>query len=129
MKKTLALVLTLALLLGLVLSAQATENEKTIYVLVKVLGNQYWSIVEAGAKQAGEDLGCKVVIIGTAAESEIEKQVGQLQDAVSSQADGIVVAPLDRKAMINPIAEQFKSGIPMILIDSSVDSEDYSQKT
>ena len=128
MKKLLALTLALVLVLGLVVSAQATDAaaKKTIYVLVKVLGNQYWSIVEAGAKQAGEDLGCNVVIIGTAAESEIEKQVGLLQDAVSSQADGIVIAPLDRKAMINPIAEQFKSGIPMILIDSSVDSEDYS---
>jgi len=125
MKKLLALILALVLTLGLLATAQA-EAQKTIYVLVKVLGNQYWSIVEAGAKQAGEDLGCNVVIIGTAAESEIEKQVSQLQDAVSAQADGIVIAPLDRKAMINPIAEQFQSGIPMILIDSSVDSEDYS---
>ena len=125
MKKMLALVLALTLTLGLLATAQAAET-KTIYVLVKVLGNQYWSIVEAGAKKAGEDLGCNVVIIGTAAESEVEKQVGLLQDAVSAQADGIVIAPLDRKALINPIAEQFKSGIPMVLIDSSVDSEDYS---
>ena len=125
MKKFLALTLALVLCLGSFAMAHA-EEPKTIYVLVKVLGNQYWSIVEAGAKKAGEDLGCNVVIIGTAAESEIEKQVGLLQDAVSAQADGIVIAPLDRKAMINPIAEQFQSGIPMILIDSSVDSEDYS---
>lgn len=105
---------------------EAPATTKTIYVLVKVLGNQYWSIVEAGAKKAGEDLGCNVVIVGTAAESEVEKQVALLQDAVSAQADGIVIAPLDRKAMMNPISEQFKSGIPMILIDSSVDTEDYS---
>ena len=127
MKKVLALALALVLTLGLVVSAQATDAApKTIYVIVKVLGNQYWSIVEAGARQAGEDLGCNVVIIGTAAESEVERQVTLLQDAVSSQADGIVIAPLDRLALINPIAEQFKSGIPLILIDSSVDSEDYS---
>lgn len=103
-----------------------SQEKKTIYVLVKVLGNQYWSIVEAGARKAGEELGCNVVILGTAAESEIEKQVALIQDAVSAQADGIVIAPLDRKAMVAPISEQFKSGIPMILIDSSIDSEDYS---
>ncbi len=126
MKRLLALALVLVMTLALVVSAQAADAQKTIYVLVKVLGNQYWSIVEAGAKKAGEDLGCKVVIIGTAAESEVEKQVALLQDAVSSQADGIVIAPLDRKAMATPISEQFKSGIPMILIDSSADTEDYS---
>ena len=104
----------------------APETTKTIYVLVKVLGNQYWSVVEAGAKKAGEDLGCNVVIVGTAAESDVEKQVALLQDAVSAQADGIVIAPLDRKALAAPISEQFKSGIPIILIDSSIDSEDYS---
>ena len=106
--------------------ATPADAEKTIYVLVKVLGNQYWSVVEAGAKKAGEDLGCNVVIVGTAAESDVERQVALLQDAVSAQADGIVIAPLDRKAMAAPISEQFKSGIPMILIDSSVDTEDYS---
>lgn len=127
MKKLLALALALVMMLGLVVSAQAeAAAQKTIYVIVKVLGNQYWSIVEAGARQAEADLGCKVVIVGTAAESEIEKQVAFLQDAVSSQADAIVIAPLDRKAMINPISEQFQSGIPIILIDSSVDTEDYS---
>lgn len=105
-------------------SAVATEK-KTIYVLVKVLGNQYWSIVEAGAKKAGEDLGCNVVILGTAAESDIEKQVALIQDAVSAQADGLVIAPLDRKAMVAPISEQVKAGIPTVLIDSSIDSEDY----
>ena len=126
MKKLLALALALVLTLGLVISVQAQEPQKTIYVIVKVLGNQYWSIVEAGAQKAGEDLGCKVVIVGTAAESEVERQVGLLQDAVSSMADGIVIAPLDRKATAASISEQFKSGIPMILIDSSVDSEDYS---
>lgn len=103
-----------------------TAEKKTVYVLVKVLGNQYWSVVEAGARKAGEDLGCNVVIVGTAAESEVEKQVALLQDAVSAKADAIVIAPLDRKAMAAPVSEQFKSGIPMILIDSSVDTEDYS---
>lgn len=103
-----------------------TAEKKTIYVLVKVLGNQYWSVVEAGARKAGEDLGCNVVIVGTAAESDVEKQVALLQDAVSAKAAAIVIAPLDRKAMAAPISEQFKSGIPMILIDSSADTEDYS---
>lgn len=129
MKKLIVLALALTMMLTVFaspLNAMAEAPQKTIYVLVKVLGNQYWSVVEAGARKAGEDLGCNVVIVGTAAESEVEKQVALLQDAVSAQADAIVIAPLDRKAMVAPISEQFVSGIPIILIDSSVDTEDYS---
>lgn len=132
-KRVVALMLAMVMVFSLAGcgSTASTSNEssgkkKTIYVIVKVLGNQYWSIVQAGAEKAGQDLGCNVVIIGTSAETEIEKQVALLQDSVTAKADGIVIAPLDRKAMIAPIKEQFKSGIPMILIDSGVDSEDYS---
>lgn len=147
MKKLTALALALVMMISLAACAKAptaapsgsaaptgsaapeatpTAGKKTVYVLVKVLGNQYWSVVEAGARKAGEELGCNVVIVGTAAESEVEKQVALLQDAVSAKADAIVIAPLDRKAMAAPISEQFKSGIPIILIDSSADTEDYS---
>ena len=37
--------------------------------------DRYWSILQAGAEQAGKDLGCKVVVVGTALESDIEGQL------------------------------------------------------
>ncbi|WP_066713680.1 ABC transporter substrate-binding protein [Clostridium sp. Marseille-P299] len=140
MKKIISMMLALVLVLSLTACSGSDKNtgnmgstgenntgsEKTIYVIVKVLGNQYWSVVQAGAEKAGKDLGCNVVIVGTAAESDIEGQVRYLQDAVSANADAIVIAPLDRTALKNPISEQFKSGTPLVLIDSSVDGEDYS---
>ena len=104
--------------------APAPAAEKTIYVIVKVLGNQYWSVVQAGAEQAGKDFGCKVVIVGTAAESDIEGQVRYLQDAVSAKADGIVISPLDRTSLAAPIAEQYGK-TPIVLIDSNVDGDAY----
>ncbi len=108
-------------------SAAAVDNsEKTIYVIVKVLGNQYWSVLQAGAEQAGKNLGCKVVVIGTALESDIEGQLTLLQNAVSAQASGIVIAPLDSVSLDAPITEAFNSGIPVVLVDTVIKSENYS---
>lgn len=104
----------------------ADNREKTIYVIVKVLGNQYWSILQAGAEQAGKDLGCNVVVIGTALESDIEGQLTLLQNAVSAQADGIVIAPLDSVSLDMPITEAHKSGIPVVLVDTVIKSDNYS---
>lgn len=101
-------------------------EEKTIYVIVKVLGNQYWSILQAGAEQAGKDLGCKVVVVGTALESDIEGQLTLIQNAVSAQAAGIVVAPLDSVSLDAPITEAYKSGIPVVLVDTVINSDNYS---
>lgn len=102
------------------------NSEKTIYVIVKVLGNQYWSVLQAGAEQAGKDLGCKVVIVGTALESDIEGQLTLLQNAVSAQADGIVIAPLDSVSLDKPITEAYNSGTPVVLVDTVINSENYS---
>lgn len=102
------------------------KEEKTIYVIVKVLGNQYWSVLQAGAEQAGKDLGCNVVVVGTALESDIEGQLTLLQNAVSAQADGIVIAPLDSVSLDAPITEAYNSGIPVVLVDTVIKSDNYS---
>lgn len=107
-------------------SEQTSEEEKTIYVIVKVLGNQYWSVLQAGAEQAGKDLGCNVVVVGTALESDIEGQLTLLQNAVSAQADGIVIAPLDSISLDAPITEAYNSGIPTVLVDTMINSDNYS---
>lgn len=102
------------------------QKAKTIYVIVKVLGNQYWSVLQAGAEQAGKDLGCNVVVVGTALESDIEGQLTLLQNAVSAQADGIVIAPLDSVSLDAPITEAYNSGIPVVLVDTVIKSDNYS---
>ena len=103
-----------------------TDNEKTIYFLTKILGNQYWSVVEQGAKKAAEELGVNLVVTGLASEAEIEKQVQQLQDAVSAKADAIVIGPVDSTAMANPVNDAFNSGIPIICVDTMINTENYS---
>lgn len=106
--------------------ASADASDKTIYVIVKVLGNQYWSVLQAGAEQAGKDLGCNVVVVGTALESDIEGQLTLLQNAVSAQADGIVIAPLDSVSLDAPITEAYNSGTPVVLVDTVIKSDNYS---
>lgn len=107
-------------------TAAASADGKTIYVIVKVLGNQYWSVLQAGAEQAGKDLGCNVVVVGTALESDIEGQLTLLQNAVSAQADGIVIAPLDSVSLDAPITEAYNSGTPVVLVDTIIKSDNYS---
>jgi len=128
MKKTLALVLSISmLLLALIAPAVGSaEAPKTIYMIVKVIGNQYWAVLQAGAEQAGKDLGANVVVVGVALESDIEGQINLLQNAVSAQADGIVIGPVDSTSLANPIKEAYESGIPVVLVDTTVKGDAFS---
>lgn len=144
MKKILAMCLTAILSVGMLAgcgqgatSAGASSNgtgtatqtngdQKDIYVIVKSLGNQYWSVLQAGAEKAGKDLGCNVIVVGVPQESDIEGQLNLLQNAVSAQADGIVIAPLDSVSLDAPITEAYNSGIPIVLVDTMITSDNYS---
>ena len=72
------------------------------------------------------NLGCNVVVVGTALESDIEGQLTLLQNAVSAQADGIVIAPLDSVSLDAPITEAYNSGTPVVLVDTLIKSDNYS---
>ena len=137
MKKLLALILVLAMSVSLVAcggdndadtpsNADGEASQKTVYFLTKILGNQYWSVVEQGAKDAAEELGIKLVVTGLANEAEIEKQVQQLQDAVSAEADAIVIGPTDSTALANPVSDAFKSGTPIVIVDTMINTDDYN---
>ena len=125
MKKLLALALVLVLALGMAFGAVA-EEKKTIYLILKVIGNQYWAVLQQGAEKAAEDLGCELVVVGVASESDIEGQITFLQNAVSTQADGIVIGPVDSVSLANPVREVYESGTPIVLVDTTVDGDQYS---
>lgn len=136
MKKAIAILLSTVMTLGLAACSPAApannqttdkkDGQKTVYFLTKILGNQYWSVVEQGAKDAAKELGVNLVVTGLASEAEVEKQVQQLQDAVSAKASAIVLGPVDSTAMANPVNDAFKSGIPVVIVDTMIKTENYS---
>jgi ribose transport system substrate-binding protein len=137
MKKAIAILLSTVMTLGLAAcspkpaatsgtAGEKKDGQKTIYFLTKILGNQYWSVVEQGAKDAAKELGVNLVVTGLASEAEVEKQVQQLQDAVSAKAAAIVLGPVDSTAMANPVNDAFKSGIPVVIVDTMIKTDNYS---
>ena len=103
-----------------------SEGDKTVYFLTKILGNQYWSVVEEGVRAAADEMGVNLVVTGLASEAEVEKQVQQLQDAVSAQSDVIIIGPTDSTAMSRPVEDAFDSGIPIVIVDTMINTDKYS---
>ena len=93
--------------------------------IAKVMGAQYWAIVEMGVRKAAEELGIDVTYVGLQNEAEVEKQSMLLQDALSAKADAIIIAPTDSRAMVIPIQEAYDTGVPIVLVDTRIFSEAY----
>lgn len=90
----------------------------TIAVIPKGTTHEYWQSVDAGATQAGKDLGVTIAWKGPLQESDRAAQIAIVQQFVSSGVSGIVLAPLDDTALASPVASAKAKNIPVVVIDS-----------
>jgi len=104
----------------------SVPGRPTIYVIVKAMGNAYWGVLQAGAIDAGKELGANVIITGIPDEARIEDQITLLQNAVSARADAILIAVASSVAQANEVERAYDSGIPIILIDTMADTSKYT---
>ena len=135
LKKTIALILCALMALSMLTACgssgantggQTDSGRKNIYVIVKSMGAAYWAVLQAGAIDAGKDLGANVIITGIPDEARIEDQITLLQNAVSAKADAILIAVANSEAEAAEVETAYDSGIPIILIDTMVNTSKYT---
>ena len=100
-----------------------------IAVIPKGLTHEFWKSIHAGAIKAARDLlaeGVEVEVIwkGPIREDDREQQVQVVEAFTSQGVSGIVLAPLDDKALVRPVEDAKRLGIPTVIIDSDLASPD-----
>jgi ribose transport system substrate-binding protein len=110
-------------------SPQSSANARlSVAVVPKGTSHEFWKSIHAGAVRAMQELtaqGDSVTIIwkGPIREDDREQQVQVVESFVSQRIAGIVLAPLDRRALVRPVEEARRAGVPTIIIDSGLDSD------
>lgn len=95
-----------------------------VMVIPKGTTHEFWQSLHAGALKAGEERGdVDVIWQGPLKEDERGEQIKLVHDAVALGVDGIVLAPLDSKALVEPVEAAIAKGIPVVIIDSALESE------
>jgi ribose transport system substrate-binding protein len=85
--------------------------------------HEHWRTVHAGAVKAAEELGdVEIVWQGSQKEDDRTEQIKLVQSAVAARVDGIILAPLDSKALVAPVEEAIAAGIPVVIFDSALES-------
>jgi ribose transport system substrate-binding protein len=109
-------------------TARADGDAMTIAVIPKGTTHDFWRSIHAGALQAAQELteeGTPVQVIwkGPLREDDREQQVQVVEGFISQRIDGMVLAPLDDRALVRPVEESQRAGIPVVIIDSGLASE------
>jgi len=98
----------------------------SIAVIPKGANQVYWKSVHAGAVKAGQELGVEIIWKGPLKEDDRESQIKVVEDFITRGVSGIVLAPLDNAALRAPVNEAVRSKIPVVIIDSALDGENYA---
>jgi ribose transport system substrate-binding protein len=82
--------------------------------------NPFWQIVWDGAEEmAAHWQVVNLTINAPTSEADVDTQIAQLEDAITTGAEALVVAPTDASAL-NPTFDRAKeAGIPVLIIDSN----------
>jgi ribose transport system substrate-binding protein len=102
---------------------QGIAREKVIAVIPKGTASMWWEVVHKGAEAAGTEFGYKINWNGPEQETDREKQIQAVEDAIVQKVRGIVLGPNDEKALVRPIKKIKSAGIACVIIDSAVDAD------
>ena len=106
----------------------SNSNRKlTIAVVPKGTSHEFWKSIHAGAVKAAQELsseGTQVEVIwkGPLREDDREQQIQVVEGFASQGVNGIVLAPLDNRALARPVEEAKAAGVPTVIIDSALES-------
>jgi ribose transport system substrate-binding protein len=121
------------LILVFAISCTKTDNGKkkfTIAVIPKGTTHEFWKSIHAGSNKAAGELtaqGTEVEVIwkGPIREDDREQQIQVVEGFAAQGVSGIVLAPLDNRALVRPVAEAGRAGVPTVIIDSGLESNDF----
>jgi len=106
----------------------ASAKTLTIAVIPKGTSHEFWKSIHAGAVQASQELtaagdSVKIIWKGPLREDDRELQIQVVEGFTTQGVQGMVLAPLDRRALVRPVEEAKAAGVPTVIIDSGLESD------
>jgi ribose transport system substrate-binding protein len=109
----------------LILGACGRRHRPVYAVIIKGTAVIHWQTVHAGAVAAAREASVDIDYNGPAMEADFARQIAILDDSINRRVDGILLAPSDRVALVPGIRRAKQAGIPVTLIDSGAQTEDF----
>src|SRR5437879_6781678 len=128
MKRAFVLLLFASLLSGCNRSANNAERSFTIAVIPQGSTHEFWKSIHAGAMKAAQDYAARGVTVniiwkGPMREDDREQQVQVVEGFLAQGINGLVLAPFDKDALVRPVDEAARAGIPTVVVDSGLNSQ------
>jgi ribose transport system substrate-binding protein len=97
-------------------------HKPVIGLVMKSLQAEFFQEMERGAcSYAKQNPAFKLLTVGTNTQTEIDLQIGLIEQFIADKVDALVVVPIDSKALVPVVVKAVKAGIKVINIDIRLD--------
>jgi ABC-type sugar transport system substrate-binding protein len=117
LRKTFFILLTILYLLLIIPAAEA-GNEKTVALVMKALSNPFFFKMEEGAREYAQEENIPFEVFGIERETDVERQIGIVENLISRGYGAIVIAPTDSKRLVRISSKALEKNIVVINIDN-----------
>ncbi|MCL6508848.1 MAG: substrate-binding domain-containing protein [Bryobacteraceae bacterium] len=125
MRRRRTVVLMAGLLAVLWAAACRRQPKRVIAVIPKGRAHLFWQSVHAGAAAAAREAGVEILWNGPPTETDYNIQLQIAETMINRRVDALVLAPIDKKAMVNVVERAARQGIPVVIFDSGIDTEQF----
>jgi len=103
----------------------STTKEGTITIGVVPMSSQhdFWKSIHAGAIKAARELDVEIIWKAPLQNENLQEQVDIVESFGVLGVDGLVLAPVDRNALVTPVENSVRRRIPVVIIDSALESD------
>ncbi|HZR91220.1 MAG TPA: ABC transporter substrate-binding protein [Gaiellaceae bacterium] len=104
-------------------STRASKTHKktyTFYLVAGIASDPFYLTMKKGAQAEAKKLGVKLVFTGSPKAFSPPTQIPYLNAAIARHPDAILIAPTDKTALIAPIRNAIKAGIPVETVDTFI---------
>jgi ribose transport system substrate-binding protein len=108
----------------------SNKKKLIIAVIPKGTTHEFWKSIHAGSNKAAAELSTQqtdveVIWKGPLREDDREQQIQVVEGFAAQGVNGIVLAPLDDRALVRPVTDAKRAGVPTVIIDSGLQSSDF----
>jgi len=112
----------LALLLLIGVTGCHRNEVRVVGVVPKGANHIFWQTVHAGAIKAAREFHFEVQWNAPTLEVDSSRQIEIVESMINRHVAGIVLAPVDRQALVGVVERAAREGIPVAIFDSAIDT-------
>lgn len=89
-------------------------------VIPKGTTHEFWKSVHAGAVKAARELDVDIIWKGPLKEDDLKSQIDLVQSFTAQRVSGILLAPLNDKALVSSVNDAVNAKVPVLIFDSAL---------